>query len=64
MIDIGRIAHQAYLNRSETNCICVDRCWEDLTQEEQGAWRAAACAVAQYLDQEKIQYEKDKESFE
>jgi hypothetical protein len=50
-IDIGRIVHQAYREQSKTNCICIDRAWEDLPKQEADAWRHAACAVLKYLDQ-------------
>jgi hypothetical protein len=66
-IDIGRVAHKAYLNKSNTSCLCFDRAWEDLSHNEQDAWRHAAVAVAQYLDEEKVKYEiqklEDNEAF-
>ena len=54
-IDIGLIAHNAYLNGSGSKCICFDRDWADLPKTEQDAWRAAAVAVLQYIDKSRKQ---------
>jgi hypothetical protein len=51
-IDIGRIAYQAYMGNDENIKVYDVRdgfLWEDLTKEEQDAWRKAACAVWDYL---------------
>jgi hypothetical protein len=61
MIDIGRIAHKAYLDRCNDSCTCFDRAWEDLGKEAQDAWRHAACAVMQYLDDSRKQMEENPE---
>ena len=35
--------------------------WEDLSRREKDAWRHAAVAVAQYLDEERKRYESEKD---
>ena len=56
-IDIGRIAHTAYRNCDGK--LVKDIRWEDLGKAEQDAWRHAACAVLDYIDQAKQDMEDD-----
>jgi hypothetical protein len=52
-IDIGRIAYEKYVE--QMNGITIDGrgfCdWSECEKRECDAWRHAACAVSQYLDQ-------------
>ena len=61
-IDIGRIAYQAYCKKLEDDeCDCDLSKWEDLGKISQDAWRHAAVAVSQYLDEEREKYEAQKD---
>ena len=55
MIDIGRIAYQAYVESKDGSSYYETKLtkWEDLGKKEQDAWRKAACAVLEYVDQAK-----------
>jgi hypothetical protein len=61
-IDIGRIAYQAYVENKDGSSYYETKLtkWEDLGKVECDAWRHAACAVLQYIDQERKWLELDK----
>jgi len=62
MIDIGRIAYQAYCDELEKRECDYDlRKWEEIGQYEQNAWRHAACAVLDYIDDCKKEMEENPE---
>jgi len=53
-IDIGRIAYEAYclgINKQITDKNLLK--WENMGKTIQDAWRSAACAVLDYIDDEK-----------
>jgi hypothetical protein len=54
-IDIGRIAYQAYLSSKGED---LPR-WEDLGKIGQDAWRHAACAVLDYIDEEREKLDEE-----
>jgi hypothetical protein len=60
-IDIGRMAYEAYVkNMYGGSCYeakVVE--WKDLGKRGQDAWRHAAVAVSQYLDQAKQDMEDE-----
>lgn len=59
-IDIGRIAYQAYVEKMmRTHSLDYFCRWEGLMQREKDAWRHAAVAVLQYIDQAKQDIEDD-----
>ncbi len=64
-IDIGRIAYQTFHKKLYPNDIShpnhPSNLWENLGKWEQDAWRSAAVAVLQYIDEEKERCEKDPE---
>ena len=61
-LDIGRVAYQAYVDTLiKQNCDCDLSEWKEMGQYEQDAWRHAAVAVAQYLDEEKTKCEIEKD---
>lgn len=57
-IDIGRIAYAAYIEQLKATHLNP---WEKLGQVQQDAWRHAAVAVSQYLNQERERMAKEKE---
>jgi hypothetical protein len=59
-IDIGRIAYQNYIEHINSDNFREERLWEELTKIECDAWRHAAVAVLQHIEQERKQYEVDK----
>jgi hypothetical protein len=62
-IDIGRIAYQAYVeNMYGSSCYEAKVTeWEDLGKRGQDAWRHAAVAVSQYLNEERKRMKEDPE---
>ena len=58
-IDIGRIAYQAYDDYINKNVPCHPLKWEDLGKVPQDAWRHAAVAVSQYLEECRKEMEED-----
>lgn len=57
-LDIGRVAYQAYID--ELNGWALAE-WEKLSKVQQDAWRAAAVAVSQYLNEQRELMEKHPE---
>jgi hypothetical protein len=55
MIDIGRMAFQAHEDFINKDNYRELELWEEIGKERQDAWRHAACAVLQYLDELKEQ---------
>lgn len=62
-IDIGRIAYQAYAEGVDNIAHNGNQLpkWEGLGKISQDAWRHAAVAVSQYLDQCREEMEEDPE---
>ena len=61
-IDIGRIAYEKYCaSLLEQECDCDLEKWEKIGQTEQNAWRQAAVAVLQYIDESRKQMKEHPE---
>ena len=60
MIDIGRIAYQSYIEHLTSDEYKKwGEKWEEIGKLQQDAWRKAACAVLEYIDQSKAELDDE-----